>query len=144
MGNEKNEFRLLAYVDGELSEEEESEFESLLRDSPDLQAEVEAYRRMRKATKEIHFRTPPPEFWDEYPRGVLARLQRGVGWLCFALGSLALLLAAFVSMWLCPELGLQFKIPFSLVAIGLSVLLASVAKQRWKEAKKDPYKGIIR
>jgi len=136
--------RLMAYLDGEMSVEERAWMEEHLAACPRCQADVRAYGRMRDLSRRLRFREPPPEFWDEYPQGVLDRLGRGVGWLCIIGFGALLALYGLVCLWTGHGTPLLVKVCITGLLVGFAVLTTAVARQRLREAKTDPYKEIIR
>ena len=136
--------RLMAFVDDEMDAEERARMEEHLETCPSCAEDVRAYEKMREMARQLRLREPPPEFWDEYPRGVVARTERGIGWLLVIAGTV--LLAGFVmyELWTDSDAPLVFRISITGLLAGLGLLLWSVGRRRWKEAKTDKYKEIIR
>ena len=75
----RNRFRLLmtAALDGELSSEEEQEFQGFLCASSSCQEEWNAYKRLRRVIMQIKFTDPPEEVWKRYWIDVCNRIERG-------------------------------------------------------------------
>jgi len=134
----------MAYVDGELTNDERARMEEHLKTCSQCGEAVRAYRRMRELSRQLRFREPPPEFWDEYPQGVLNRLGRGIGWVLVIVFGLVLAVYGLVSLWIDSHTPLTVKFCLTGLLAGFGVLLGTVLRQRLREAKTDPYKEIVR
>lgn len=74
-------FRLLmtAALDGELSLEEEREFQSFLLVSSACRREWNACKRLVTAIRRIRFAQPPEEVWDRYSINICNRIEKEAG-----------------------------------------------------------------
>lgn len=150
MQSEKDRFHILLMgaIDEELTDDEEREFQKLLDDSPEYQKEFEQYKRLKEVTTGMRPKSPSVEIWDTYWMDVRNKIERGIGWLLFTIGSVILLtyggfklVESIVSE---PHLLWIVKAGILLLMGGISVLLVSVIRERMFTYKKDPYKEIIR
>jgi hypothetical protein len=66
-------------LDGELSLEDEREFEGLLSASSAYRREWNAYKRLRTVIMQTNFSQPPEEVWNRYWIDVCSRIERGAG-----------------------------------------------------------------
>ena len=135
--------RLMAYLDDELSDEERTQMENHLTSCEPCREDIRAYRRMRELSRQLRLREPPPEFWDEYPQGVVNRLGRGIGWMLIIGFGVVLTLYGIGCLWI-SEVPLLVKACVTGVLLGFGILLLTLVRQRLREAKTDRYKEIIR
>ncbi|RQW07101.1 hypothetical protein EH222_07710, partial [candidate division KSB1 bacterium] len=88
---EKFERLMMGALDGELSPEEQKEFNRMLTAEKGLQEEFSKYKKLKQVTKEMKLASPPAEVWDNYWLGVYNRFERGIGWLIFSIGMVILM-----------------------------------------------------
>jgi len=86
----------------------------------------------------------PEMTWDEYPAGVYNRVERNFGLLCVVAGTVVAVLLGLVAFACDPTVPGYAKIVVGVIGLGLLGLLSSVARQRCRESKTDPYKRIVR
>jgi len=144
MACEKVGHTLMAYIDGELTGEEKDRMEKHLTECRECAEEAEAFGKMRDLAKQLRFREPPPEFWDEYPRGVCNRLGRGIGWLLIIVSGSVFALYGLFRLWTAGHANLLTKVCITGLILGFAIILGTVFRQRCREARTDPYKEIIR
>lgn len=145
---EKFEKLMMGALDGELTAQEQQEFDRMLAADDRLKAEFEQYKKLKKATTSMNLQNPPPEVWDNYWRDVYNRIERGIGWLIFSIGVTILLtfggfklIEAIIND---PGLAFIAKLGILLTIGGLAVLFVSVAREKYFIQKHDPYKEIQR
>ena len=150
MDEEMHRFRILltAAVDGELTPEDEREFNRLLSGSADCQREWEEYGKLKEATMQLKFTQPSEEVWDRYWLNVYNRIERGLGWILTSIGAMIVLFyAAFKaveSIIADPKLEWYLKAGILAVVGGLVILLVSVVREKLMTRKTDKYKEILR
>lgn len=134
---------MMAVLDGENTDAERRELETLLAGHHELAAEWARLRRVREVTATMQLRQPPEEIWDRYRASVLHRTERSIAWLLVLSGGSVL--GGWV-LWnwlgsLMADTGIPFVIRIAIVAlvIGLLILLLSVARERWSLHRRDPY-----
>jgi len=133
-----------AYVDDELDEEARADVEGHMGTCAACAAEMQALLRLRKEMGQMVLREPPQVVWDEYPACVATRAWRNIGWVCVVGGTAAAVVIGVVAFACDPEVPALAKGIVGLMGVGLLSLLLSVAKQRCREAKTDPYTRILR
>ncbi len=139
---------LMGAIDGELDQQEMTEFNKLLAENTNFQKEYKEYKSLKEVTKKMQFKSPPPEVWDNYWTGIYNRLERGTGWILFSLGCIILL--TFGGYKLVegiiadPDLSGIVKAGLFLLIAGLAVLMVSVIREKMTLHKTDPYKEIKR
>ena len=132
------------FIDGETSEEEKDGLKAHLSKCGKCQMELEKYKKLKELTGSLKFVSPPEELWEEYPKDVLARLERGLGKTILCASLLLIIIYAAVKLARSASVPLIVKIALIGLASGFLMLLFSVYRQRRKEEKTDKYKEIKR
>lgn len=135
-------------LDGELSRDDQEEFQRLLEGSKDLSEEWNSLRKLKEVTTRMRLSKPPQEAWESYWANVYYRMERGVAWILISLGAIALLtfagFQAIESLLADTTLTLVVKIALLAVMAGFAILIVSVIREKWFTAKVDKYKEVIR
>ncbi len=139
---------MMAALDGEQTGDERSEWETLLRQDPNLRAEWERMRQLKEVTDIMEIKSPPDEVWDEYQTGVYQRIERGTGWILLSMGAIVLL-SWGAWQWvqaLLADNELPGFVRWAILAlvVGLVVLLVSVVRERLFVHKRERYKDVVR
>lgn len=146
MHNEEELEQLIsAYVDGELTQADQQRVRIYLEDSPDAAVRHRELLQLKQLTASLAFVPPPEELFAEFDRRVSVRAPRGLGWLLFCLGSIGLIglgLFAAYRAAIEPDTPLLVKAVFGSIALGLVLLLGSVARQRLLDAPHDRYRRV--
>ena len=148
--NLKDRFHILMMgeIDEELSPDEKAEFEKLLISNEEFKKEFDQYKKLKEVTTEMRFSSPPIEMWDGYWLNIYNRLERGIGWLLFSIGSIILLtfggFKLVEALLMDSNISWIFKAGVLFIMGGLAVLLVSVIRERWFTFKRDPYKEVVR
>jgi ferric-dicitrate binding protein FerR (iron transport regulator) len=131
---------LMRYLDGELPAERAGAVEAALETDTELRREYMVFRRMKSDLGEMgrDMRTPVTA-WDAVNR----RLTRPVGGILFV-GGLAVWLAYAAYAFITGPEALWEKLAIGAVVVGLGMLFLSVAIDRLRDLKTDPYKEIQR
>jgi len=139
---------LMGAVDGELTPEQQLEFNQLIEAYPHLKDEWQEYAKLKEVVKTMKLKTPPDEVWDRYWLGVYNRLERGIGWILFSVGAIILItygIYHFIETLIVDQ-QLSGIVKFGIVAViaGVVILLISVAREKLIVRQKDPYKEVKR
>jgi anti-sigma factor RsiW len=131
---------LMRYIDGELPPERARAVEAELETDTELRRDHRIFSRM-KSDLETMGRAMDTQrtAWDAVNR----RLTRPVGWILFLAG-LALWVAYAVYAFITGPEALWEKLAVAAVVVGLLMLLLSVAVDRLRDLKSDPYREIQR
>lgn len=128
----------MAYLDGELQEDQALEFQAHLEHCPTCARVFQEFRQM----KEVAMRMKPPEVpeqvWAEYPRGVVNKLTRGSGWFFYLIGAMLLVAYGIYEFATGPANAIP-KIGVATLILGFCLLLLSVIRSRYEECKTDRY-----
>ena len=137
---------LAGYVDGELTDDERRTVEKALADSPELQAELEEFRKLKEVTGMVQYADLPDEVWETYWESIYKKLERRIGWIFFSIGAIVLLgfglYELFSQLYLDLDAPLWTKIGLTGLAAGSAVLLVSYARERLFAYKRDRYKKV--
>lgn len=146
--NERKRELLAGYVDGELSEEERREFETMLESDPDLRAELNEFRRLKEVTSVVKYADLPDEVWETYWQSLYRKTERGLGWILFSIGAIVVicfgLYHAFASLYADPKAPLWLKVGLTGVGVGFAFLLVSYGRERLFAYRRDRYKEVVR
>jgi predicted anti-sigma-YlaC factor YlaD len=130
-------------LDGVLTRVEHARVAQRVRECSHCREVYEELSLNREAARSTFFRLPADDQWDETPRGLVSRWARNLGWLLYALLTLAAL--ALTLVW--PEILQRERIGLWLVRCAVLATLAvlvSAGIDRWRAAKSDLYRGVKR
>jgi anti-sigma factor RsiW len=134
---------MMAVLDGEASEAERHELETLVASDAALQAEWARLRRVQEVMATMTLQRPGEEVWEGYWQSVYRRAERGVAWVLISLGSAALL-AWGAWRGVARVLGdralpLWVKGAVLALVVGGALLVVSVAREKLRLKRRDPY-----
>jgi ferric-dicitrate binding protein FerR (iron transport regulator) len=140
---------MMAAMDGETSPAERRELDRLLENAPELQAEWRRLARVKEVTTGMTLQQLPEEAWDGYWTSVYRRTERGIAWILISAG--AIVLGAY-AMWHAigafladREMPLFIRLAIVAIAVGSTILIVSVIREKVFAHRRDPYqKEIIR
>lgn len=132
----------MKFLDGEMTPEGRVAYEAHVRTCEHCGRELREMGRIVGFTNELRLKSPDREFWASYWKVLHRRLERGTGFLLLTAGTAALAMLAVYKAATSPELFTLKGLALSAVVVGLVVLLASVARERYYESRSDPYKEI--
>lgn len=145
---ERFEALLMKAVDGEISQQEQAEFDTFIEQYPECKQEWRELHNLKEVTSAMKFKSPGAEVWDTYWQRVYNRLERGIAWILISLGCVILLtyggFKAAEAIIGDPHLELIVKIGLFLAIGGGFLLVVSVVRERLFSYKHDPYKEVIR
>ena len=134
---------ITGYLDDELSADQRQELKAHLADCPNCRAELAEMKTLKEGLAMITFREPGDAELERYWGAVYNRLERGVGWILFSLGAIALLsygtFTLVEEVITDPTIGWIVKIGVSALLAGLVVLFVSLLRERLMLRKSDKY-----
>lgn len=146
--NRKLREQLAGYVDGELSDVQRAAFEEELAADPELQAELDEFRRLKKVTDMMHYADLPDTVWDSYWESLYRKMERGIGWIFLSLGAIILicfgLYEALGELFTSPDNPLWLKFGVTGVGVGVIILLVSYVRERLFAYNRDRYREITK
>ena len=134
--------QLARYVDEELQGEERNCFEAHLEVCTECRREVAVFRSLKGELRAMGLNRPPlpgGSIWDS----VNHQIARPTGWVFLTVG-VVLYLAYAVYTFLQAPMNLFDRLTTGFIIIGFVILLASVAWERVRDYRNDPYKGVQR
>jgi len=141
---EKIEILLTGYIDGELKGSDLKKVEGHLAECPRCQKLVGDYQRLKEVTAKMKFKEPPQEIWDSYWQRVFQQITRGLGWVLFVVGAVAIAGFGVYEFATDPAVEALQKLIVFAIFVGLGLLLISVIWERVKASKADKYKEVER
>ncbi len=133
---------LVRYVDEEMVGEERKAFEARMAGSTELQREVAIQRAMKGELRAMSLDRPTPpggSIWES----VNKQIARPAGWVFLVVG-MVMYIAYAVYTFVQSPMDIFERLIIGLVVIGFLILLASVAYERIRDYRTDPYKGVQR
>jgi len=147
--NDKNyKIMLSGYIDGELSPKEKSEFEEYLKSDPELQKELDTFRKLKEVTGAMKYADVPEVVWENYWASLYRKLERGLGWVFLSVA--VIIFAAFGCYHLVedfffdPHAPLFLKIALGSGILGVIILLVSIIRERIFASTHDRYDEVQR
>ncbi|MFP6581457.1 MAG: zf-HC2 domain-containing protein [Candidatus Hydrogenedentota bacterium] len=131
------------YLDDELSDAQTQIMQAHLDGCAVCRQELDEMTQLVAASSELGFELPPEEVWDDFLGQVYARMERRFGWLLIWLGCAGLIGVGLYTMLITQWESSIAKIATEIVLVGLAVVFASVARQRWVIRKTDRYSNDI-
>jgi predicted anti-sigma-YlaC factor YlaD len=139
---------MMAYLDGELENEQIKTFQAHLKDCPECRQDLEQFTSLKEITDSVSLVEPEDRVWDQYWDNVYNRLERRMGWVFFSIAGIVLgLFGGFKvveAVVLDPGVSLMFKVFLVVLILGLSILFTSVLRERLYFWQRDRYKDVRR
>ena len=132
----------MKFLDGEMTTDERREYEQHVRECDLCSKELREMGRVVNLTNEIELKSPDEQFWAEYWRGVHRRLERGVGFFLIVGGLIVLTAWGIFKAVTSPDFLTIRGIASAVFLLGLWIVFLSVVRERYHEAKHDPYKDV--
>jgi hypothetical protein len=139
---------LMAAVDGELREQEKKEFDHFIQSDSACAKSWQEYKKLKEVTRTMKLKDPPNETWETYWINIYNKIERGIGWIVFSIGSVILLtygICQMVQSILADTemIGIVKVGLFALIA-GAVILLVSVIREKVFVGRKDKYREVQR
>ncbi|MCI0514671.1 hypothetical protein L0128_15765 [candidate division KSB1 bacterium] len=138
---------LMGAIDQELTPSELAEFNQLLNQNPEFQAEWQKHQKLKEVLKVMKFKSPPAEVWDSYWLNIYNKIERGIAWIAISIGTIILmtygLYQALTALLADQNLGL-IKYAILAVILGFVILLVSVIREKVMLQKQERYQEVQR
>ena len=135
------------YIDGELSPAHRDQFERHVRDCDSCRQRLGELVAIKEQLTMIKFKEPTDAELDRYWGHVYNRLERGIGWILFSLGSIILLCyGGFLlveELLGDPEVPIGIKVGIVALVVGGAALFVSLLRERLTTRKSDKYSQEI-
>ena len=134
---------ITGYIDDELSDDQRRQLEDHLDACEACRYQLERFTALKEDLAMLKFKEPSDADLERYWGGVYNRLERGVGWILFSLGSIIALSYGAVKLVeevvQDPEIALILKIGVLALIFGCVVLFVSIVRERLTLRKTDKY-----
>ncbi len=140
---------ITGYLDGELSDEQRTALEIHLADCQGCQRELAEERELKAGLERVAFREPADDELERFWQSVYNRTERGLGWILFTVGAIALLSFGVImligELFVDSEVSWIVKIGVVAVIAGAVLLFVSILRERLAVRKTDKYsKEVMR
>ena len=140
---------ITGYLDGELSADQQAELDAHLAQCGQCRRDLEELRQLKDNLAGMSFREPGDDELERFWQNVYNRTERGVGWILFTVGAIALLsfgtIMLITKLFADSEVSWIVKIGVVAVISGAVLLFVSILRERLTVRKTDKYsKEIMR
>ena len=133
---------LSGFIDGELTQQQR-QFVTLHCDNCETCCEELArLKEIRERVGKSALSEAGEDKWRETMDDSTVQFTRGIGWLIFIIGLLAIAGVGLVGFIVTNDLSIGMKLIFIAIYGGLALLLISMLRQRLIERKTDKYKDV--
>lgn len=148
MNNDEIKLKVMAYLDGELSELEMKEIKQLI-DDDEMHKEVYlSLKKVKEVTQEMKFVKLPEMYWDDYWEHVYNRIERGISWILISLGVIVVgsfLVWQFIeTIMVDQKIHVVLKAGILILLAGVVVLIVSILREKLMVRKVDKYREVER
>ena len=146
--NERFIILLEKFFDKQISTEEKSELDQIIKDNENLRKEFEEQKKIKEVLNKMKMKNPGREVWDGYWFGIYNRIERGLAWIAISIG--AVIIFGFASIRVVEaliqdsEMPAIVKVGIVVLFFGILVLLFSLIREKIFSSKNDKYKEIQR
>ncbi len=142
------EMLMMAKIDGEISAEDDARLSAHMTGCAACAKAYRQYAGIAEATNRVQLKKVAPEQWDIYWNNVSNRMERSVAWAIVAAGVLGLVtygvFALLVRLVMSESVGWCIKAGIIVLVTGMTLLFASVAREKMALRKTDKYRGVRR
>ncbi len=139
---------LAGYLDDELDEAERRELDAELLRNPELRAELEQFRKLKRVTDSVRYADLPDAVWETYWSSLYRKMERGLGWLLFSASAAILACYGVIQMlstlYTDSRISWIVKIGVTGLLFGLIVLVVSLIRERIFAYRNDRYREVIK
>ncbi len=139
---------MMAYLDGELDEEQRKNFEAHLSQCEVCQKALEEFTDLKGLTDSITLSEPEDRIWEQYWDHVYNRAERSMGWMIFSISGILLLIYGGLKLiehvLADSHVAMFCKVCLVSFVIGVAVLFVSILRERLHFWKSDRYKDVRR
>ena len=148
MNNDEIELKVMAYLDGELSELEMKEIKQLIDDDEMYKEVYLSLKKVKEVTQEMKFVKLPEMYWDDYWEHVYNRIERGISWILISLGVIVVgsfLVWQFIEAIIVDQnIHVVLKAGILILLTGVVVLIVSILREKLMVRKVDKYREVER
>ena len=148
MNNDEIKLKVMAYLDGELSELEMKEIKQLIDDDEMYKEVYLSLKKVKEVTQEMKFVKLPEMYWDDYWEHVYNRIERGISWILISLGVIVVgsfLVWQFIEAIIVDQnIHVVLKAGILILLAGVVVLIVSILREKLMVRKVDKYREVER
>jgi len=133
---------LSGMVDGELTQQERQRVTLHCEQCEDCRNDLSELRALRERIGKARLSETGEDKWRETMNEPVVQNTRGLGWLLFIAGILAVAGVGLGAFVVDPSVPVGMKLILAAIYGGLALLLISVIRQRLIERKTDKYKDV--
>lgn len=133
---------LSGFVDGELTQQQRQLVTLHCDECSECRKNLAGLRELRERVGKARLSEVGADKWRETMNDPTVELTRGIGWLMFIAGLLAIAGIGLVAFLFNDEVSVGIKLIMIAIYGGLATLLFSVLRQRLIERKTDKYKDV--
>jgi hypothetical protein len=133
---------LSGFVDGELTQQQRQLVTLHCEQCSECRENLDSLRELRERIKNARLSEVGEDEWRESMKDDVVEITRGIGWLMFIAGLLAIAGVMLVIFFFNDEIPIGIKLIMIAIYGGLATLLFSVLRQRLIERKTDKYKNV--
>lgn len=133
---------LSGFVDGELTQQQRQFVSLHCEDCETCREELGRLKEVRERVGKAVLSEAGEDKWRETMDDSSVQMTRGIGWLIFILGLLAIAGIGLFAFIFSNDMSIGMKLIFVGIYGGLALLLISVLRQRLIESKTDKYKDV--
>jgi len=132
----------MLFLDGEMTADEKLAYEAHVAQCEDCARELKEMGRVVNFTSDLRLREPDEVFWETYWRSIYRRLERRTGFFVLLVGLIVVSGYGVFKAVTSPEFWTFKGLGLTAVFVGLIIVFLSVVRERYHEAKTDPYKEV--
>ena len=133
---------LSGYIDGELTQQQAQRVRVHCESCRQCAEELDQLDKIRREIGRSRLSPVSEDIWREHMKEPTVELTRGLGWILFIAGVLAISGIAIYEFVIDTSMPTYIKVITGLIWVGLGALLVSVLRQRLIERKSDKYKDV--
>lgn len=133
---------LSGFVDGELTQQQRQLVTLHCEQCRECRENLDSLRELRERIKNARLSEVGEDEWRESMKDDVVEITRGIGWLLFIAGLMAIVGVMLVIFFFNDEIPIGMKLIMIAIYGGLASLLFSVLRQRLIERKTDKYKDV--
>jgi len=133
---------LSGYIDGELTQQQQQAVRLHCERCAPCARELEEIRALRERVGKTRLSDVGEDTWRETMNDPTVKTTRGIGWLLFIGGVLAIAGIGIYEFVIDTSMPTHIKVITAAIWLGMGALFVSVLRQRLIERKSDKYKDV--
>ncbi|MCZ7602267.1 MAG: hypothetical protein M5R37_05335 [Melioribacteraceae bacterium] len=146
--NEREIYLMEMALEGELSSDEEKEFEKMINENSSIKKEFEEQKKIKGVLMNMSLKNPGKEFWAGYWLSIYNKIERGIAWILISISAIVIaaygIIEAIQNLLAETDIPMFLKISIIVFVIGIAILIFSLLREKIATNKVDKYKEIQR